>query len=58
VWNWSDGSGDRSEMESEPLEYWIAWPGSVELPVGAKMRFGVGLMVPDSGWPSGEIGFW
>jgi hypothetical protein len=22
------------------------------------MRFGVGLMVPDSGWPSGEIGFW
>lgn len=37
AWNWSVGEGRRSDRSSAPLVYWVAWPGSWELEVGAKI---------------------
>lgn len=33
------GEGSRSATSSAPFVYWVAWPGSVELLVGAKIFF-------------------
>lgn len=42
MWNWSVGDGSRAERSRAPLVYWVAWPGSEELLVGAKIFFWVG----------------
>lgn len=41
MWNWVRGEGDREAGERVPRLYCTAWPGSLEPPVGAKMRFAV-----------------
>jgi hypothetical protein len=50
------GVGARSEKLRLPFAYCVAWPGSVEPPVGANMRLEVEEdVMPDSGWPVGDV---